>query len=423
MKKFNQFIMSLAIAVCLVGITYGSTHENPTTPIPHPLSDQIDPYLKMIERSTHAVVLITTEKMVEQDSKACGPAGTKECKVPPKAMYAGHGSGFFISADGLIITNYHVIHNATIYKVWIYDRIYYYEAEVVASDPIADLAMLKLKVPDHLAGNDMPFHYLEIEATPVISGEEVIAIGHPHGLYFSVSKGIVSHPDRRSRITSYVRHIQSTAAINKGNSGGPLINMEGKVVGVNSVIVSPTGEFNGLGHAIRTDTLIRSIEHMLTYGEVLRPAIWVSTANLNPFVFKMVQEEYNANVPKVYGVVVVQYNYFTDSDDTPYHVQQGLLMWDIIIAVNGNPVNDQNDLSREIAKHMPDDVVQLIIIRQQSIMAIDYKLAKVTFTREDLDRLFPEQEKPETARKDATFNKPTYSAGGAFIENLYLDQH
>ena len=221
MKKFNQFVMSLAIAVCLAGTTYGSTHEETAKPVtelpnPHPISKQEDPYLQMIERSTHAVVMITTENMVEQPPKACGPAGEKECAVPPKAQYAGHGSGFFISADGLFITNYHVIHNATIFKVWTYDRVYHYEAEVVATDPIADLAMLKPIVPEHL--NDMPFHYLEIEATPLVSGEDVIAIGHPHGLDFSISKGIVSHTDRQSRITSYVRHIQSTASINKGIS-------------------------------------------------------------------------------------------------------------------------------------------------------------------------------------------------------------
>ena len=424
MKKFNQFVMSLAIAVCLAGTTYGSMHEETAKPVtelpnPHPISKQEDPYLQMIERSTHAVVMITTENMVEQPPKACGPAGEKECAVPPKAQYAGHGSGFFISADGLFITNYHVIHNATIFKAWTYDRVYHYEAEVVATDPIADLAMLKLIVPEHL--NDMPFHYLDIEATPLVSGEDVIAIGHPLGLDFSVSKGIVSHTDRQSRITSYVRHIQSTASINKGNSGGPLINMEGKVVGVNSLIVSPSGEFNGLGHAIRTDTLIRSIEHMLTYGEVIRAAIWVSTANLNPFVFEMVQEEYNRKVPSVYGVVVVQYNYFADTDAIPYHVQQGLLMWDVIIAFNGEPVNNQNELSREIAKYMPDDVVQLMVIREQSIVIVDYKLAKVTFDQEDLNEIFPKQEEPTTPQKDAVFKEPTFSQGGAFIKDLDQD--
>ena len=411
MRKFKQFVISLAIGVCLAGTTYGSIygsmHEEsaePATqlPNPHPLSDQEDPFLKMIERSTHAVVLLTTEAIVEQDDRPCGPGDEKLCSVGPKAEYAGHGSGFFINEDGLLMTNYHVIHGATIFKIWTYDRVYHYTAEVVAVDPIADLALLQVIMPEHL--NDLPFHYLTIDPTPMQVGEEVIAIGHPHGLDFSVSKGIVSHTDRRSRITSYVRSIQSTAAINKGNSGGPLINMEGNVVGVNSMIVSPTGEFNGLGHAVRADE----------YGEVLRPAIWVSTANLHPFIFDMVQQEYNDKVPSVYGVVVVQYNYFTDSDELPYHVQQGLLMWDVIIAINGVPINSQEDLAREIMKHMPDDVIQLIVIREAAIITVDYKLAKVTFDDEDLDRIFPKDKKDDTPNKDVKFGGLRFSYDGAF---------
>ena len=420
MRKFKQFVISLAIGVCLSGTTfgsiYGSMHEESTEPAtqlpnPHPLSDQEDPFLKMIERSTHAVVLLTTEAMVEQDDRPCGPGDEKLCSVGPKAEYAGHGSGFFINEDGLLMTNYHVIHGATIFKVWTYDRVYHYTAEVVAVDPIADLALLQVIMPEHL--NDLPFHYLTIDPTPMQVGEEVIAIGHPHGLDFSVSKGMVSHTDRRSRITSYVRSIQSTAAINKGNSGGPLINMEGNVVGVNSMIVSPTGEFNGLGHAVRADDVVMSVEHMLTYGEVLRPAIWVNTANLNPWVFDMVQREYNEKVPSVYGVVVVQYNYFTDSDELPYHVLQGLLMWDVIVAMDGVPINGQEDLAREIMKHMPDDVVQLMVIRESSIITVDYKLAKVTYDDEDLARIFPPDKKDATPQKDVTF-KLTYSIKGAF---------
>ena len=131
-------------------------------------------------------------------------------------------------------------------------------------------------------------------------------------------------------------------------------------------------------------------------------------------MFDLVQQEYNDKVPSVYGCVVVQYNYFTDTDEIPYHVQQGLLMWDVIIAMDGVPINNQNDLAKEIMKHMPDDVVQLMVIRESSIIIVDYKLAKVTYDDEDLDRLFPPNEEDNTPQKNVDFKGPTFLIDSAF---------
>ena len=181
-------------------------------------------------------------------------------------MGIGFGPGVLISETGIVLTNYHVIHRAEVIRVWFYnpDDSNYSYAKVIGIDPVADLALLQLELDPDIP----PPVYLEIEQeTPVIA-EPVVAIGHPVGLQWTVTTGSINHQARPGKITPYVNVIQHSAEINKGNSGGPLINANGDIVGINTYMLAPEGQWAGVAYAIRGDTVHHSVEQKLEDGDV-----------------------------------------------------------------------------------------------------------------------------------------------------------
>ena len=159
-----------------------------------------------------------------------------------KQRVPGVGSGFFISRDGYIITNNHVVDNAIKIRIKTIDD-KEYKAKIIGTDPKSDLALLKIKA------NNLP--YIELgDSNKVEVGEWVLAIGNPLNQDLSVTSGIISAKGRQLGLADYEDFLQTDAAINRGNSGGPLINMEGKVIGINSAIIAPSGGNVGIGFAI-----------------------------------------------------------------------------------------------------------------------------------------------------------------------------
>jgi S1-C subfamily serine protease len=187
----------------------------------------------------------------------------------------GFGSGFLISGDGLFVTNYHVIHRAVTIRCWFYDEEdpKNYIAEIVGIDPAADLAVLKLKLKEGME----PLTHLSIEGDleDIKVGEPVIAIGHLLGLDWTVTMGNVSHINRRNYISPYVKMVQHTAPINRGNSGGPVINAEGKVIGVNTTVrlmanntvgVAPEEDSHPYKQGLRNFDVIIAVDGVPTNG-------------------------------------------------------------------------------------------------------------------------------------------------------------
>ncbi len=195
--------------------------------------------------------------------------------APQRGPAQGLGSGFVLNKDGYIVTNHHVVDNASSVTVRLSDD-RTFEAEVIGTDPLTDIAVLKID-----AGEDL--QAVQLGDSDVIRvGEDVVAIGNPFGLHSTVTTGIVSAKGRNISEGPYAEFIQTDAAINKGNSGGPLFNMDGEVVGVNSAIYSPTGGSVGLGFAVTSNIVEHIAADLRDDGQVSRGWLGVSIQNVSP---------------------------------------------------------------------------------------------------------------------------------------------
>ncbi|MCG7519538.1 Do family serine endopeptidase [Ruegeria sp. Ofav3-42] len=201
-----------------------------------------------------------------------GPEGFQ---MPQRGPAQGLGSGFVLDEAGYIVTNHHVVDNASTVTVRLSDD-RSFDAEIIGTDPLTDIAILKIDAGETLQA-------VELGDSDVIRvGEDVVAIGNPFGLHSTVTTGIVSAKGRNISAGPYAEFIQTDAAINKGNSGGPLFNMEGEVVGVNSAIYSPTGGSVGLGFAVTSNIVEHIAADLRDDGQVSRGWLGVSIQNVSP---------------------------------------------------------------------------------------------------------------------------------------------
>lgn len=275
----------------------------------------------------------------------------------PEQPTAGIGAGFLISEDGYIVTNHHVIDKADKITVEFSngDTI---EAELIGSDPKTDLAVLDI------SGNDYP--YLRFGDSKVMRvGDVVIAIGAPFGLSGSVSAGIVSAIGREIGNGPYDDFIQTDAAINKGNSGGPLMNVEGDVIGVNTAIFSNSGGSIGIGFAIPAVLAEKVVNDLLAKGIVERGWLGVQIQPITEQIAEAFSIEAKAGI--LVGDVF---------EDSPASLA-GLSIGDIITVFNGNKIEKMSDLPRFVADTPIGSEVPVEIIRGQDTLIIDVKIGKM----------------------------------------------
>ena len=249
----------------------------------------------------------------------------------PEAMQEARslGSGFIISADGLVVTNNHVVEGADEILVFLTDGTRL-EAKLVGADTKADLAVLKVD-----AGHDLPFvEFGDSDSADV--GDWVMAIGNPFGLGGSVSLGIVSARNRDIQSGPYDDFIQTDAAINQGNSGGPLFDMNGKVVGINTAIIARGGSSLGIGFAVPVNLALPVVEQLAEYGETRRGWLGVGIQDVTD------QMAASLGRPNTYGAMVVDITKTGPADGV---VHEG----DIILDFNGRQIVKMRDLPRFVA--------------------------------------------------------------------------
>lgn len=245
----------------------------------------------------------------------------------------GEGSGFIVSSDGYILTNAHVVDHADEVRVRLTDR-REFKAKVVGSDRPSDVALLKIDA------KDLPtVQFGDSRSTKV--GEWVVAIGSPYGFENSASAGIVSAKARSLPDSSYVPFIQTDVAVNPGNSGGPLFNLAGQVIGINSQIYSQTGGYQGLSFAIPIEVALNVKDQLLKHGHVTRGHLGVTV------------QEVNATLASSFGLDRPRGALVASVDPGSPAEKGGLKVGDIILKFNGNPIERSSDLPLLVANTPP----------------------------------------------------------------------
>jgi serine protease Do len=341
----------------------------PTIPAARPLQDLSESFAAVAEHVKPSVVYIRSQR-TERASPQRVPPGMERFfprfRQQPE-IEQGSGSGFVVSADGYILTNNHVVEGAEQVTVRLLDR-REFKAKVVGTDPNTDVAVLKIdakNLPPMALGN----------SDDARVGEWVLAIGNPlgEGLTFTVTSGIVSAKGRalnglpRAGQGSIQDFIQTDAAINPGNSGGPLVSVRGEVIGINSAIASETGFYSGYGFAIPINLARTVMNQLIESGKVHRAALGVSIADVS-----LADAEY-VGLPAIRGVVVKD----IPNDDSPAKAA-GIEAGDIIVAVDGKPVEYVGQLQQVIGFRKPGEMVKVEVARKGGVRkTVDVKLQEL----------------------------------------------
>ncbi|MEM8787516.1 MAG: Do family serine endopeptidase [Pseudomonadota bacterium] len=271
------------------------------------------------------------------------------------------GSGFVISSDGYIVTNNHVIERADEILVEFFDDGGELPAEVIGTDPRTDIALLKVEPPQ-------PLEFVAFGDSDIARvGDWVLAIGNPLGQGFSVSAGIISARNR-SLQGAYDDFIQTDAAINRGNSGGPLFNMNGEVIGVNTAILSPNGGSIGIGFSMSSAVVTRVVDQLREFGETRRGWLGVSIQNVTP------------DVAEALGLDAAAGALVTDVPNGPA-ADAGIVAGDVILNFDGRDVDDTRGLVRMVGDSDVGTTVRVVVFREGGTQTLRVTLGR----REDQD--------------------------------------
>ncbi|MDZ7762665.1 MAG: DegQ family serine endoprotease [Desulfovermiculus sp.] len=275
--------------------------------------------------------------------------------MPQQRREKALGSGFIISKDGYVVTNNHVVEKAEEIEVVLKGGDESFPAEVVGRDPETDLALLKIDTQQ-----DLPvLAFGDSDALDV--GQWVLAIGNPFGLDHTVTAGIISAKGRVIGAGPYDNFLQTDASINPGNSGGPLLNLEGKVVGINTAIVA-AGQ--GIGFAIPGNMAEKIITELKTHGSIKRGWLGVTIQDVDKNAAQAL------GLSEAKGALVASVN---EGDPA---AQAGLEVGDVIVSVNGESIDDANDLTRTIGSLPPEDTIRLTIWRKGEVKEIEVTLGE-----------------------------------------------
>src|SRR5689334_23088675 len=412
LRKLRVWIAALAVACLVAGIGIGAMLSGRPTVAqggeiqvaraPEALSAS---FAEIARRVEPAVVNIETTQATPEISDKDDDKDDSSTNNPLLDMFRrqrrsparGVGSGFIVSPKGYILTNYHVIEDAARITVILQSN-EKFRGTVVGFDPETDVAVIKID-----AQRDLPTLSLG-DSNAAQVGDWVLAMGSPFGLDQTVTAGIISKKERESPYFNvFQRFLQTDAAINRGNSGGPLVNMRGEVIGMNSQIATSTGDYNGIGFALPSNETSFVYKQLVAQGKVKRGYLGITLESVHEEFAKIY------GLPDAKGAIVMQVSPTTDSgQDTPA-AKIGMQPSDIIVEFEGAPVLNAQDLIQRVASTPVGQQVTLVYLRD-----VNGKLDKRTATVALGER------PPSTLRDWEEPTKPSPKSGDPRGNSLHL---
>jgi serine protease Do len=406
LRKLRVWIAALAVACLVAGIGIGAMLSGRTiraqseaqiARAPEALSAS---FAEIARRVEPAVVNIETTQATPDVSEKEDDKEDQSTNNPLLDMFRrqrrsptrGVGSGFIVNPKGYILTNYHVVEDAAKITVGLQSR-EQYRGTVVGFDPETDVAVIKIDAP-----KDLPTVTLG-DSNAAQVGDWVLAMGSPFGLDQTVTAGIISKKERETPYFNvFQRFLQTDAAINRGNSGGPLVNMRGEVIGMNSQIATSTGDYNGIGFALPANETAFVYKQLIAQGKVKRGYLGIT--------LESVHEEF----AKVYGLteakgaIVTSVTQNENGQQTPAS-KIGMQASDIIVEFEGAPVLSAQDLIQRVANTPVGQQVTLVFLRDMN-GKLDKRTATVALGERPPSTLrdWVEPTKPSTKSADPRGN-------------------
>ena len=384
--KFKQKILATSTALALVaggwglshvewaGIAHAKPEDNPAAAAVPRGAAGIPDFTALVKSQGQAVINVQVERSGEDDAQAAvppnqfgplpfpfeappGPGGRPGPGAPNQMPRQAQGSGFIISPDGYILSNAHVVNGGGDVTVKLTDK-REFKAKVVGVDTRTDVAVLKIDA------TDLP-HVKLGNPADVQVGEWVAAIGSPFGFENTISAGILSAKGRSLPSETYVPYLQTDVAVNPGNSGGPLFNLNGEVIGINSQIYSRTGGYMGLSFAIPIDIAMDVANQLRETGKVTRGRLGVQIQGLSQDLAR------SFGLKKASGALVSSVE-----KDSPAQ-KAGLEAGDVILQYNGTAVEDSKDLPVLVAKSKPGSEAKLTVWRNGKERTLPIKVGEL----------------------------------------------
>jgi serine protease Do len=336
-----------------------AVQQRPAVQAQTPLQAQtqaLPDFARLAEQAGPSVVNITVEKAAARKTSASPPVDRNDpmyefyrrfqMPAPKQGPMRGQGSGFIVSGDGYILTNAHVVAQADEVTVKLTDR-REFTAKVVGTDPKSDIALLKIEA------RDLPMVQIG-HSSDIKVGQWVAAMGSPFGFENTVTAGIVSATSRALGGDSYVPFIQTDVAVNPGNSGGPLFDLNGNVIGINSQIYSQTGGYQGVSFAIPIDMAMQIKDQLQRHGKVTRGRIGVAVQSVNQ------------SLAQSFGLAKPEGALVSSVEDGSPAARAGLKAGDVILGFDGKRIDESAGLPALVAQTKPGQVASLRVWRDKA---------------------------------------------------------